>query len=408
VTLDFSASAIVDAGSGLLFFAIGLGAIITSRGRPRALALGALCCVFGAAMGINNLYAATLPIADSLLFDATAILAVAMGVILLRRAPPSGLAIGVAPLVLGLVSILIWIPGFFSTPLSEEAAAFTLMLIALAALAGACSVAYAGVTDLVERRALVLLALAFGLYPAFKGAWNFQINAYFGRPDFPLYELPPVIASVASTLAWIPGPRTPERRLARNVVLAFALSAMAGAFFIAIESTIAPNTLPADHGSPGFLRTVAAAALAWAILRFDLLGVPLPRIVVRRGTVATIALALLFIVAQVAQNFFAAQYGLLLGGVIAGCFLFAAQPVQRMIERRGERRVGVEPARSAAELAFKAAVRAALALGPLTREHDPHLAEVAHHLGIGAREMVRLTREVEREAASVRIGEAES
>jgi hypothetical protein len=151
------------------------------------------------------------------------------------------------------------------------------------------------------------------------------------------------------------------------------------------------------------IRTLGALALAIAILRYDLLDVPLPRVALRSGPLAAATLALVFIVAQVAQNFFAAQYGLLLGGIIAGTFLFAAQPVQRMIERRGERRVGVEPASSQSELVFKAAVRAALAEGPLTRAQDAHLAEVAHHLGIGPRDMVRLTREVEDERLDVRF-----
>jgi hypothetical protein len=153
---------------------------------------------------------------------------------------------------------------------------------------------------------------------------------------------------------------------------------------------------------------LGSALIVWGAAKLGLLRSTSQIRASAYSTLAFFSLASLFIVAQVAQNFFAAQYGLLLGGVIAGCFLFAAQPVQRLIERRGERRVGAEPASSQAELVFKAAVRTAIALGPLTREHDPHLAEVAHHLGIGARDMVRLTREVEREAESVKIGEAES
>jgi hypothetical protein len=57
---------------------------------------------------------------------------------------------------------------------------------------------------------------------------------------------------------------------------------------------------------------------------------------------------------------------------------------------------------------FKAAIRAALAEGPLTRAQDAHLAEVAHHLGIGPRDMVRLTREAENERLDVRFREEPS
>jgi hypothetical protein len=170
------------------------------------------------------------------------------------------------------------------------------------------------------------------------------------------------------------------------------------------------GTILASYATPtyGVVRLVGAVLVVWGAARLGALPSDRGSKTRAGSVVAFLGLALLFVVAQVAQNFFAAQYGLLLGGVIAGCFLFAAQPVQRMIERRGERRVGVEPASSQSELVFKAAVRTAISEGPITPAQERHLSEVAHHLGIGAMDMIRLKQEVETEGASVRVKEADS
>jgi hypothetical protein len=79
-----------------------------------------------------------------------------------------------------------------------------------------------------------------------------------------------------------------------------------------------------------------------------------------------------------------------------------------MIERRGERRVTLGGAGAREQTAFKAAVRAALAEGPITPRQVEHLSEVAESLGIGPKDMTRLKHEVEKEGAEVRLKETES
>ena len=149
-----------------------------------------------------------------------------------------------------------------------------------------------------------------------------------------------------------------------------------------------------DSGLHGAARTAAVVVLAFAFARGGFLG---GRLALRHGTVATALLGVVFVVAQVAQNFLSAQYGLVMGGVIAGMLLFVANPIQRAAERivsgetpgrRGEHRYAE---------AYRLAVRAAVGDGRLTRDEEGHLAELAEHLGIGAGEALRLRREVEEE-----------
>lgn len=80
--------------------------------------------------------------------------------------------------------------------------------------------------------------------------------------------------------------------------------------------------LPADvvttdpTGIRGVVRTAAWAALVYGILRHDLLEIGIRPRTVDRGVLAAGALAALFVVAQIAQNFLSAKYGLLMGGIV--------------------------------------------------------------------------------------------
>ena len=153
-------------------------------------------------------------------------------------------------------------------------------------------------------------------------------------------------------------------------------------------------------GLYGVARLCGWTFLVYAILRADLLGVPLPRIAVNRGAVAAGSLAVLFIVAQLAQNFLAAEYGLVMGGVVAGAFLFAAAPLQRAIERTTAvagppRRVPVVDA--SAEVLYRENLRLVLQDRRVSAEEEQHLAELGERLGIPARRAVALRHEVERE-----------
>jgi len=148
------------------------------------------------------------------------------------------------------------------------------------------------------------------------------------------------------------------------------------------------------EGDRFIVRTLGALLVIFALTTGALDNGTRPAGTVRRSTLAAGALALLFIVAQIAQNFFSAEFGLVTGGVVAGCFLFAAAPLQRAMEsmRDREPRVRSTPpsqpltqACGSHDEAYRAAVRVALRDRRLTREEELALADIAERLGIGAR-----------------------
>jgi hypothetical protein len=157
-----------------------------------------------------------------------------------------------------------------------------------------------------------------------------------------------------------------------------------------------------NYGSNGIARTLGAVLLIIAVAKHDLLGVPLPGIVVRRSVLAGTALATLFIVAQIAQNFLAAEYGLIMGGIVAGAFLFAATPIQRALEGRGAaRRLDVgEPPRDASrrEDAYLDACRLAMRDKRLTRAEEARLHRLADELGLAPSRAHELLVQAEAEA----------
>ena len=183
------------------------------------------------------------------------------------------------------------------------------------------------------------------------------------------------VSVVATCFVWFTLPTGTGRN--RGIGLLLLASALAGCAMLAQEVAGAN-----DYGVFGILRTIGVIFLVVAVVKDNLLGIPLPRLVVKRGVLAGAALAILFIVAQVAQNVFSAQYGLLGGGVIAGTFLFAASPVQRAFERRQTGDPVPRGGENRAEASYRKAVEWALRDGKLNRDEEGHLHELAHNLGI--------------------------
>lgn len=185
---------------------------------------------------------------------------------------------------------------------------------------------------------------------------------------------------------------------ARNTSLVVVLASLVGLAIIVTDFN--------DRGPlPGVTRFGAIAALSYCVFRLDLLGTNFQALTARRGTLGTIALAALFIVAQVGQNLFAAQYGLLMGGVVAGALLFAASPLQRAIEGRSRAR-GAQAAPllderddvARREDVYRKALRLALRDRRVTREEETHLHELAQELSIPGARAHQLLSEIERES----------
>jgi hypothetical protein len=233
----------------------------------------------------------------------------------------------------------------------------------------------------IQRVPLGLLTLGFGLFGSFAQVLTLSISVLPGI-WVQVGTLGICSVTLASILAWaVPSTSAPWRL---RVFLALGGAAVVGLALAPLFFTV--NSV---YGLFGVMRTAGAACLAIAVVKHDLLGVPLPRLAVKRGLGATAALAALFIVAQVAQNFFAAQYGLLMGGVVAGAVVFAASPIQRAMERATDKSAARRettplPRTSDAgkESAYRVALGVALRDKRLTREETLGLAQLADELGL--------------------------
>jgi hypothetical protein len=238
------------------------------------------------------------------------------------------------------------------------------------------------------------LSLVAGPYMLLQGTPNFNgRNEEWGF----VFSLGLVLALM---VPWLVAALRSGKRSVRNFAWSWPIMAILFLLYRATPETVADARNDA-WGVFGMIRILAWTVLVYAILRADLLGVRLPRIAVSRGAVAAAALATLFIVAQVAQNFLSSEYGLLTGGIIAGAVLFAANPVQKAIERATERqpRDRSKPASGKAqENAYKAAVRLALR-GGITSREEMDLARIAEAHGIGPVRALELRREMETRAA---------
>lgn len=79
---------------------------------------------------------------------------------------------------------------------------------------------------------------------------------------------------------------------------------------------------------------IFVALLTYAILKVQLFDIELRiKIGIRRGTVALVFLIVFVAVAEIAQSFLSAEYGLAAGGVVAGILLVAIRPLERMADR---------------------------------------------------------------------------
>lgn len=415
---NFSSGAIVNAGGAFLFLLAGIAILAVGRRTRLGLRLGAFATAFGLAYVVGNLvdYDANLVHLEGDLANAVAHLvpnlaaALCLGLLIieiLREVPPkartwiavlaTGIGLGAgAALVVGIQLVEEADGG----AVAIDALAFFLLVFVieplLLVLLAASGQAPTG-GSLNQYKGRLMLGLAGGLFAV---AIIMVTAASYGTDSswmgIVLKGVSFVFGAGVAYAAWLvlrgrpPGAERFARRAFAAIILVGLIGSLGPAFPAATE----------DIGPYGILRSVGAALLVLAVVRYDLLGVPLPRFVVRRGPLAGGALAVLFIVAQVAQNFFSAKYGLLMGGVLAGTFVFAASPIQRAMERTSQQhpKPGAAASGSAAD-GYRAALRAAMRDGILTRREERHLAEVAMALGISPVQALDLRDEVERETA---------
>lgn len=178
-----------------------------------------------------------------------------------------------------------------------------------------------------------LACFAFGMTAAL--GFTFGSSVVFLAEDPRLFTA--VLASLAVVgvlpVAWgIAATRGPNPRVARDVTIGFLVWILAGIF----TASLAPTAFQA-FGFSGIARIMSFIALTYAVFRLDVLEGSLRISTIRTGTMATVGLAVMFITAQVAQNFLSDRFGLVLGGIVAGVAVFAVFPLQRAAERAMER-----------------------------------------------------------------------
>lgn len=402
---DFSLPAFVNAASGALFLAVGLFCLALGRRSRRAALVGATALAFGIGLvgsnlvisnGLAPLYIAldgiaaagaallTVHTARGLPVRSRRLLAALATLAILTYAGVLGAAI-VQTDFMRTIPLMDWLSTFLSAP-----------AFAFALLGCACALRFAAlpVDAARERRALACLTLAFGLF-AF--VW-LGVNTTRGWNGMGI-----VFTAACFTIpVWLVGTKGADARLARNVLLALVGAAVVGLVVRPLIDLADAQGLPSgfseDYGLPGVARLVGLVFLVRAIVRHDLLGVPLPHLVITKGPLAATALATLFIVAQLMQNFLSAEYGLLAGGVLAGAVLFAANPVQKAIERATERTGSASAERRLAqEESYRKALRMAVRDRKLTRAEETTLHELAHDLGISGPRAHALLAEAENE-----------
>lgn len=417
MALDLAFSTLLNLASAVLFVALGAWALSLKPRRPITVAFGWFAILFGATFVYRNagnivgfdlenrwqwpfglaFYLAfvvliwrLLPLADARARrrDVLALASLALAGALIMR--------------LGNLSALWQDPVRSTGSTLREGASWAAALVAPVRL-------LSGGGDRDARRQAGLVAAAVAIFDgatAGEALWGLSADAVtvFGIANvvLPAFVAVPLWLVVAAR-------DEADARAARNVVWTFTAAAILGfAFF--------PLTPPGElqNAFRGVTRVAMMAALAYAILRHQVLGLDVRvRWTISKSTVAGAFVVVFFVASEGAQLLFGAD-DQWLGLVAAGALVFALAPLQRAADRLAERAVpspepaGARPlaAVSAPGLAaYRAAVRAARNDGAVNEAEEHHLAEVAQHLGIGALDALRIRREVEVEVRVAAGGE---
>lgn len=393
MTLDLSTDSLIRAGSGLVYIAVGLLVVARSRSRA-AWALSSFCALWGLGfVVINPLLADPALIPYGLGIEGVLFLGATAALIVLHLQAPwraqlsrrqEAVAIALAvTLTLALEAttaapsyLAVAQYGKYAWPLPAQTLNLAANVVVGAGSLVALSAAFATRRDSPIARGRALLAV--GTLGYFAAAYN-----PVAIDNFPLgvIRLLPLYALLlAVVVAW-----TPKSRVAPWSLLGLALTG-------GLVTTFWPNFA----GAIGIARMFCALGLAYAVLRGDLLETGTSGLRLRGGVLATTALASLFIVAQVAQNFLAAQYGLLMGGVVAGTLVFAANPIQRAMEQQGSgplRRTARKDRDAENERVYQLTLSKYLADGVLSPEEELALAHLVDQLGLTARRALELRQE---------------
>lgn len=405
--LDLSAGSLIRSGSGLLFVALGLALLTTSRRRePRVWSFALLVIPFGVSFVLANLLIEleTLTFALQLFFYAAVLVTIPYAAWHFGQGARLR-TLGVS--LIGALSVIVALAEYngyradsvsishpLVTPLVVANVLGMGMILALPAFFVVC--AWATTARRVPR--LALASSAFSLYPSAAAGSDLLADA----SQLTAFTAPLFAAAVvgAVSVAWLIVVARGGGRTALVAALLPLATMLAG-----MVPYLWDDAVFTDWGLVGIVRVIAWSILVHAIVKADILDLGLAPRAIDRSALAAGALAALFIVAQIGQNLLSARYGLLMGGVAAGAFLFAASPLQRALEARRAPPPGPTSSPDASgasrvqEDRYRAALRLALRDRALTRDEEIDLHRLAEGLGLPAGRAHELLVEVERQQA---------
>jgi hypothetical protein len=252
---------------------------------------------------------------------------------------------------------------------------------------------FASTSDLQRRRQLALMGATLCVWPGLAGGLVLETRGiaflYGGGFNF-------AIMVGSSALLWLWAARGEDAARARNVAL-FQLAMFLGGMLLQVAVGGFQGTV--RNGFVGIIRTVTLVALAFAILRHQLLGIDVKvKWTIRRGTLAGMFLAVFFVVGQLVQNLLSKELDLIAGAVAAGLMLFALSPLQKVAERvadaamPGVKAVGEMNLEERVRV-YREAVRGAWADGILTHDERDMLDRLCASLGVHDSDARRIERE---------------
>lgn len=193
-----------------------------------------------------------------------------------------------------------------------------------------------------------------------------------------------------------------ERHAIRIATGTFAVAALSGVLSGLWNPALFAN-LRLTGLLVGLWKLAIPLLVSYALVRGQLPDIDLRvKWTIRQSTMAAILVAVFFVSAQLAQNFFSTEYGWAWGGAAAGLMLFAIAPLQRVAERVANAAMpGVQDSdqwrsHRKAEV-YRTAIRYALADRRLERHEELHLAELATELGFDPAQALQMRMEIEQE-----------
>lgn len=231
-----------------------------------------------------------------------------------------------------------------------------------------------------QRRPAAAIALAFGLHAAF-GAGTDVVLPF---PASGTYMIGIAAAPVAAAMgfAWLAAAGSPVTKAGRAIAWTILAVMLGGMLLATVEQS------SSAYGVIGVVRTIGVVLAAWGVQQS------------RHTTI--LALAALFVVSQIAQNFLSAQVGLVAGAMVAGLAVFWLSFGQRTMEGWLHKHESREH-----ETTYRRMADSMLRKGPLSRDDERDLAELATVLGIDASRAFALLEAAEakaRAAAAARAG----